>query len=86
MAVLSVVALETHDIQLEGQIALQSNSIVICIKVSTRAEHAYPAAHDDVYQAVLGIKECGLKYGGNTNHLVFVGDEVLVANWLWLRH
>lgn len=65
---------ETHDIQLR-QIALQSNSIVICIKYRLAPEHAYPAAHDDVYQAVLGIKECGLKYGGNTDHLVFVGDS-----------
>ncbi|MCK8077262.1 alpha/beta hydrolase [Vibrio sp. 1CM2L] len=65
---------KTHDIQLR-QIALQSNSIVICIKYRLAPEHAYPAAHDDVYQAVLGIKECGLKYGGNTGHLVFVGDS-----------
>lgn len=65
---------ETHDVQLR-QIALQSHSIVVCIKYRLAPEHTYPAAHDDVYQAVLGIKECGMKYGGNIDHLVFVGDS-----------
>lgn len=65
---------ETHDAQLR-QIALQSNSIVICIQYRLAPEHAYPAAHDDVYQAVLGIKEQAHKYGGDSEHLVFIGDS-----------
>ncbi|MCC5518895.1 MULTISPECIES: alpha/beta hydrolase [Vibrio] len=65
---------ETHDVQLR-QIALQSNSIVICIKYRLAPEHTYPAAHDDVYQAVLGIKEFGRKYGGNIEQMAFVGDS-----------
>ncbi|MER0399120.1 alpha/beta hydrolase [Vibrio vulnificus] len=65
---------ETHDTQLR-QIALLSNSIVICIQYRLAPEHAYPAAHDDVYQAVLGIKEQAHKYGGDSEHLVFIGDS-----------
>lgn len=65
---------ETHDVQLR-QIALLSNSIVICIKYRLAPEHVYPAAHDDVYQAVLGIKDHGYKFGGDSEHLVFVGDS-----------
>jgi len=65
---------ETHDVQLR-QIALLSNSIVICIKYRLAPEHTYPAAHDDVYQAVLGIKDNGHKYGGDPKCLVFVGDS-----------
>ncbi|WP_264405208.1 alpha/beta hydrolase [Vibrio owensii] len=65
---------ETHDAQLR-QIAVQSNSIVICIKYRLAPEYTYPAAHDDVYQAVLGIKEQGQKYGGNPERMVFVGDS-----------
>ena len=65
---------ETHDAQLR-QIAVQSNSIVICIKYRLAPEYTYPAAHDDVYQAVLGIKEQGHKYGGNPERMVFVGDS-----------
>ncbi|HCG8031651.1 alpha/beta hydrolase [Vibrio parahaemolyticus] len=65
---------ETHDAQLR-QIALLSNSIVICIQYRLAPEHAYPAAHDDVYQAVLGIKEQAHKYGGDSEHLVFIGDS-----------
>ncbi|ESP93711.1 alpha/beta hydrolase [Pseudoalteromonas luteoviolacea] len=65
---------ETHDIQLR-QIAHMSNSIVICIKYRLAPEHRYPAAHDDVYQAVIGIKEVGQKYGGDPAKIVFVGDS-----------
>lgn len=65
---------ETHDAQLR-QIAVQSNSIVICIKYRLAPEYTYPAAHDDVYQAVLDIKEQGHKYGGNPERMVFVGDS-----------
>ncbi|KWT98707.1 lipase [Vibrio toranzoniae] len=65
---------ETHDAQLR-QIALLSNSIVICIQYRLAPEHAYPAAHDDVYQAVLGIKAQAYKYGGDSEHLVFIGDS-----------
>ncbi|MCG7531623.1 alpha/beta hydrolase [Psychrobium sp. MM17-31] len=65
---------KTHDIQLR-KIALQSNSIVVCIKYRLAPEFTYPAAHDDVYQAVLGIKEHGQKWGGDTQHLTFVGDS-----------
>lgn len=65
---------ETHDAQLR-QIALLSNSIVICIQYRLAPEHAYPAAHDDVYQAVLGIKEQAHKYGGDSERLVFIGDS-----------
>lgn len=65
---------ETHDIQMR-QIALQSNSIVVCIKYRLAPEFTYPAAHDDVYQAVLGIKENGHKWGGDTQHLTFIGDS-----------
>ncbi|MCG9630371.1 alpha/beta hydrolase [Vibrio sp. Isolate30] len=65
---------ETHDTQLR-QIALLSNSIVICIQYRLAPEHAYPAAHDDVYQAAVGIKEQAHKYGGDSEHIVFVGDS-----------
>lgn len=65
---------ETHDAQLR-QIALLSNSIVICIQYRLAPEHAYPAAHDDVYQAVLGIKAQAHKYGGDSERLVFIGDS-----------
>ncbi|SHE58754.1 alpha/beta hydrolase [Vibrio gazogenes] len=64
----------THDVQLR-QIALLSGSIVVCIQYRLAPEHTYPAAHDDVYQAVLGIKAHGHKYGGDSEHLVFVGDS-----------
>lgn len=65
---------ETHDTQLR-QIALLSNSIVICIQYRLAPEHAYPAAHDDVYQAAVGIKEQAHKYGGDSEHIVFMGDS-----------
>ena len=65
---------ETHDVQLR-QIALLSNSIVICIQYRLAPENVYPAAHDDVYQAVFGIKAHGHKFGGNPDKLVFVGDS-----------
>lgn len=65
---------ETHDQQLR-QIASSSNSIVICIQYRLAPESCYPAAHDDVYDAVLAIKEFGSNYGGDTNMIVFVGDS-----------
>lgn len=65
---------DTHDVQLR-QMALQSHSIVICLQYRLAPEHCYPAAHDDVYQAVLGIKEYGGNYGGDSERLVFVGDS-----------
>ncbi|EJE8536125.1 alpha/beta hydrolase [Vibrio vulnificus] len=65
---------ETHDVQLR-QIALLSNAIVVCIQYRLAPEHTYPAAHDDVYQAVLGIKDQAHKHGGDSEHLVFIGDS-----------
>lgn len=65
---------ETHEIQLR-QLALLSNSIVICIKYRLAPEHTYPAAHDDVYHAVIGVKEHGHKYGGDSERIAFVGDS-----------
>ncbi|WP_338589986.1 alpha/beta hydrolase [Shewanella khirikhana] len=64
----------THEAQLR-QIAQQSNTIVICIQYRLAPEFEYPAAHDDVFQAVLGIKNHAHKYGGNTRKMVFVGDS-----------
>ncbi|MEZ9517812.1 alpha/beta hydrolase [Vibrio splendidus] len=79
---------ETHDAQLR-QIALLSNSIVICIQYRLAPEHAYPAAHDDVYQAVLGIKAQAHKYDGDSEHLVFIGDsaggQLVLATTLRLK-
>lgn len=49
---------------------------MFCIKYRLAPEHTYPTAHDDVYQAVLGIKEDGHKYGLDTEQIVFVGDSV----------
>ena len=65
---------ETHEQQLR-QLAVLSNSIVICIKYRLAPEHRYPAAHDDVYNAVLAIKEFGAKYGGDSEQIIFVGDS-----------
>jgi acetyl esterase len=65
---------ETHDTQLR-KIALLSNSIVICIQYRLAPEHVYPAAHDDVYQAAVGIKAQAHKYGGDSEHIVFMGDS-----------
>lgn len=65
---------KTHEQQLR-QIASLSNSIVICIQYRLAPESCYPAAHDDVYDAVLAIKEFGSNYGGDTNMIVFVGDS-----------
>ncbi|CAG9296480.1 alpha/beta hydrolase [Celerinatantimonas diazotrophica] len=65
---------ETHDIQLR-QLAHLSATIVICIKYRLAPEHIYPTAHDDVYRAVLRIKEQGNRYGGNTEQICFVGDS-----------
>ncbi|MEC6796850.1 alpha/beta hydrolase [Photobacterium sp. S4TG1] len=65
---------ETHDIQLR-QIAHLSNTIVICIKYRLAPEYIYPAAHDDVFNAVLKIKQDGEKYGANTEDIIFVGDS-----------
>ncbi|GAL02179.1 hypothetical protein JCM19237_5072 [Photobacterium aphoticum] len=64
----------THDTQLRS-LAHQSNTLVICIQYRLAPEHVYPAAHDDVYQAVLSIKAQAHKYGGNTEHIAFVGDS-----------
>ncbi|MCG3723142.1 alpha/beta hydrolase [Vibrio cincinnatiensis] len=65
---------KTHEQQLR-QIASLSNSIVICIQYRLAPENGYPAAHDDVYNAVLAIKELGSTYGGDTNMIYFVGDS-----------
>ncbi len=65
---------KTHEQQLR-QIASLSNSIVICIQYRLAPENCYPAAHDDVYDAVLAIKEFGSTYGGDTNKIFFVGDS-----------
>ena len=65
---------ETHEQQLR-QLAVSSNSLVICIKYRLAPEHRYPAAHDDVYNAVLAIKQFGGTYGGNTERITFVGDS-----------
>lgn len=65
---------ETHEQQLR-QIASLSNTIVICIQYRLAPEDCYPAAHDDVYDAVLAIKEFGSNYGGDTNMIAFVGDS-----------
>ncbi|KLV03600.1 lipase [Photobacterium aquae] len=65
---------ETHDAQLRS-LAHQSNTLVVCIQYRLAPEHVYPAAHDDVYQAVLSIKAQGQKYGGNTEQIAFVGDS-----------
>lgn len=65
---------ETHEAQLR-QLAHLSETIVVCIKYRLAPEHAYPSAHDDVFQAALGIKEHGHKYGGDTEHVFFVGDS-----------
>ncbi|KXF82307.1 alpha/beta hydrolase [Enterovibrio coralii] len=65
---------DTHDAQLR-QIAASSNTIVICIQYRLAPEFTYPAAHDDVYQAVLGIKTCAHQYGGDADNMVFVGDS-----------
>lgn len=65
---------ETHEAQLR-QLAKLSETIVVCIKYRLAPEHTYPSAHDDVFHAVLNIKEYGHKYGGNTEHVFFVGDS-----------
>lgn len=65
---------KTHEQQLR-QIAKLSNSIVICIQYRLAPENVYPAAHDDVYNAVVAIKELATQYGGNTSNIVFVGDS-----------
>lgn len=65
---------ETHEAQLR-QLAYFSETIVICIKYRLAPEYTYPSAHDDVFQAVLSIKEHGHKYGGNTENVFFVGDS-----------
>lgn len=65
---------ETHEAQLR-QLAKLSETIVVCIKYRLAPEHTYPSAHDDVFHAVLNIKEYGHKYGGNTEYVFFVGDS-----------
>jgi acetyl esterase len=64
---------DTHNQQLR-QLALSSNTLVICIKYRLAPEHPYPAAHDDVYKATLAIKQSGSKFG-NTDRIIFVGDS-----------
>ena len=65
---------ETHNQQLR-QLAVSSNSIVVCIEYRLAPEHPYPAAHDDVYKAVIAIKQFGAKFSGDTDNIVFVGDS-----------
>ena len=65
---------ETHEHQLR-QLAKYSHNVVVCIKYRLAPEHTYPAAHDDVYNAVLAIKDLGSKYGGDTKNISFVGDS-----------
>lgn len=65
---------DTHNQQLR-QLAKSANSIVICIKYRLAPEHTYPAAHDDVYRAVIAIKQSGSRFGGDTDNIVFVGDS-----------
>ncbi|QSX39182.1 alpha/beta hydrolase [Shewanella sedimentimangrovi] len=65
---------DTHEQQLR-QLAHSSGNLVICIQYRLAPEHQYPAAHDDVYRAVLSIKAQGHKYGGDTEQMVFVGDS-----------
>nr|WP_267880180.1 alpha/beta hydrolase [Shewanella marina] len=80
---------ETHDAQIR-QIAALSNTIVICIKYRLAPEFVYPAAHDDVYNAVLAIKTEADKYGADTDKIVFVGDsaggQLALATSLRLKH
>ncbi|WP_162046554.1 alpha/beta hydrolase [Vibrio taketomensis] len=64
----------THDVQMR-QLAKLANSVVICIQYRLAPEHTYPAAHDDVYQAVLAIKQHAQRLGGNSEHIVFAGDS-----------
>jgi acetyl esterase len=64
---------DTHSQQLR-QLALSSNTLVICIKYRLAPEYPYPAAHDDVYKATLAIKQSGSKFG-DVNRIVFVGDS-----------
>ncbi len=65
---------ETHQQQLR-QLAKSSNSIVVCIKYRLAPEYSYPAAHDDVYKAVLAIKKNGSQFGGDTENVIFIGDS-----------
>jgi acetyl esterase len=64
----------THEQQLR-QLALLSNTIVICIKYRLAPENRYPAAHDDVYNGVLLIRQHAQKFGGDANNISFVGDS-----------
>jgi acetyl esterase len=65
---------DTHHHQLR-QLAKLSNTLVICIKYRLAPENKYPAAHDDVYQAVQLIHQHGHKYDGDTANINFVGDS-----------
>lgn len=65
---------KTHDVQLRN-LAHQGQSVVICVAYRLAPENTYPCAHDDVYQAVLGIYRQGGKYGGDIEKITFVGDS-----------
>ncbi|MCV2883920.1 alpha/beta hydrolase [Aestuariibacter sp. AA17] len=65
---------ETHDVQMR-QVAMLANTVVICIKYRLAPEYVYPSAHEDVYQAALGIKEVASRYGGDTENITFIGDS-----------
>ena len=54
----------THQQQLR-QLAIHSNTLIICIKYRLATEFKYPIAHDDVYNAVKLIQQNGAQYRGD---------------------